>query len=283
MNKHDEFFSDVTRGIGGHQPKSPWSAMLPVREDIEDAFHSFSGNFEEHIATSIPLYRELQLKQIDALIDVYVNKHPDTTHLLYDIAGSEGSWVKTLCEFGWNFAVNIDCNADMKKYFSSSSPTKGVAVFAHNSFLGDVGDVKTFIPPAKADVVHAGMAFQFMPYHIQSCLKEVKGLYLKSDGLFLIEAKVNQKDEDTWNANERLKDLFKSRYYTEEQLSLKSDAVLKDMHNNLCTEEQLETALYEKFNCVGKYYSAGNFVGYACSDDTNVVINFNRKLGKIQL
>lgn len=283
MSKHDEFFSDVTRGLGGHSPKSPWSAMLPVPEDIENAFHLFSGKFEDHIATSIPLYRELQLKQIEALIDVYVNKHPDKTHLLYDIAGSEGSWVKTLCEFGWNFAVDVDCNADMKKFFNSSSPTKGVAVFAHNSFLADTEGVKTFIPPAKADVVHAGMAFQFMPYPIQSCLKEVKGLYLKPDGLFLIEAKVKQEDEAIWNANERLKDLFKSRYYTEEQLSLKSDTVLKDMHNNLYTEQEMVDALHEKFNYVQRYYKAGNFVGYACSDLISTVQNFTNKIGTIEL
>lgn len=283
MGKYDEFFSAVTKGNDGYKPKYSWSPMLPVNEKVLDTFRKFVGRFDIHIATSIPLYRELQLKQIETLIDVYVNKHPDTTHLLYDIAGSEGSWIKTLCEFGWNFAVNIDCNADMKKHFNSSSPTKGVAVFAHNSFLGDVGDVKAFLPPAKADVVHAGMSFQFMPYTLQSCLKEVKDLYLKPDGLFLIEAKVKQEDEAVWNANERLKDLFKSRYYTEEQLSLKSDVVLKDMHNNLYTEQEMVDALNEKFNYVQRYYKAGNFVGYACSDYSNTVWNFIPKIRKIEL
>ena len=279
----NEFFSDVTRGLGGHKPHSSWNPMIPVHTSISGVFNIFQGEFDRHIATSIPLYRELQLKQVEALIELYVNKSPDTAHLLYDIAGSEGSWIKTLCGFGWNFAVNVDCNADMKKHFKSSSPTRGVAVFAHNSFLGDVEGVKAFVPPAKADVVHAGMAFQFMPYSIESCLKEVKDSYIKSKGLFLIEAKVKQKDEAEWVANERLKDLFKSRYYTEEQLSLKGDAVLKDMHNNLIARDHLVTALHNKFNYVEKYYQAGNFIGYACSDCSDTAFKFINKIGNIQL
>lgn len=283
MSKHDQFFSNVTRGLGGHKPHSSWNPMIPVHASISGVFNIFQGEFDRHIATSIPLYRELQIKQVEALIELYVNKKPDTAHLLYDIAGSEGSWIKTLCEFGWNFAVNIDCNADMKKWFKLRPSTRGVAVFAHNSFLGDVEGVKAFVPPAKADVVHAGMAFQFMPYSIESCLKEVKDLYIKPRGLFLIEAKVKQEDEAEWIANEYLKDLFKSRYYTEEQLSLKGDTVLKDMHNNLITRDHLETALHEKFNYVKRYYQAGNFVGYACSDWSTAVSNFCYQIKPVKL
>lgn len=283
MSKHDQFFSDVTRGMGGHKPHSSWRPILPVPDPISYTFAIFQGEFDRHIATSIPLYRELQLKQVEALIELYANKSPDTAHLLYDIAGSEGSWVKTLCEFGWSFAVNIDCNADMKEWFNCTIPKRGVAVFAHNSFLGDVEGVKAFVPPAKADVVHAGMAFQFMPYNIESCLKEVKDLYIKPRGLFLIEAKVKQEDEAEWIANEYLKDLFKSRYYTAEQLSLKSGTVLKDMHDNLCTRNHLETALHDKFNYVKMYYQAGNFVGYACSDWDTTVSNFCYQIKPIKL
>ena len=283
MSKHDEFFSAVTKGDPRFQPKFSWSPMIPVHASISGMFSLFQGDFDRHIATSIPLYRELQLKQVEALIELYVNRSPDTAHLLYDIAGSGGSWIKTLCEFGWNFAVNIDCNADMKKLFNFRPSTRGVAVFAHNSFLADVNGVTAFVPPAKADVVHAGMAFQFMPYSIESCLKEVKDLYIKPRGLFLIEAKVKQENEAEWVANERLKDLFKSRYYTEEQLSLKGDAVLKDMHNNLITRDHLVTALHNKFNYVKKYYQAGNFIGYACSDCSDTAFKFINKIGNIQL
>jgi len=283
MSKHDQFFSDVTKGDPRFQPKSSWSPMIPIPDNISATFARLHGDFDRHIATSIPLYRELQLKQVEALIELYVNKSPNTAHLLYDIAGSEGSWVKTLCEFGWNFAVNIDCNAEMKKGFNLRLPTRGVAVFAYNSFLADVGGVKSFVPSAKADVVHAGMAFQFMPYSIESCLKEVKDLYIKPRGLFIIESKVKQEDEAEWIANEYLKDLFKSRYYTEEQLSLKGDTVLKDMHNNLITRDHLETALHDKFNYVKKYYQAGNFIGYACSDYSDTVFKFISKIGNIQL
>lgn len=283
MSKHDEFFSAVTKGDPRFQPKFSWSPMIPVPGNISATFARFQGDFDRHISTSIPLYRELQLKQVEALIGLYVNRNPDTAHLLYDIAGSEGSWVKTLCEFGWNFAVNIDCNADMKKWFNLRPSIQGVAVFAHNSFLEDECGVKAFVPPAKADVVHAGMAFQFMPFSRQACIAEVKVNYLKPNGIFLIEEKVKHPDEAEWIANESLKDLFKSRYYTAEQLSLKSQAVLKGMHDNLHTEQFLEDCLYEQFSTVKKYYNAGNFVGYACSNDCVIIDKFFNNLNKIWL
>lgn len=268
MNTQD-FFSKVTLGEYG-KPVKPWESRIPIPPHIVSIFNSFAGPFDEHIATSIPLYRELQLTLAEVIVkNAYIS--PWTS--LYDIGGSEGAWIKTLSILGVECTINVDCNKDMQKAFNSNLPdTINICQFALASFLEPTDGVPKFVPPVKANIVHAGMAFQFMSFNRNACIEEVINNYLLPNGLFLIEEKLLTGDE--WEEGELFKDNFKRQYYTEEQLQAKENDVLKNMHNNLVSKEDLLSVLYEHFENVYCYYKAGNFYGYACSNSVHTINRF---------
>lgn len=270
-----QFFSLVTTGAI-QKPLRPWKPFFKaVPEDFRIAFDSFEGAFDRHIATSIPMYREMQLITGNAIVKAYEDKvYP----LLIDIAGSEGTWAKAITlHSGGNIpSLIVDCNEDMQESFYALG-TPDNSDFRLGSFIEDYNDVKRYVPDCTAAIVHAGMAFQFMPFTRGDCIAEVKNRYLDKDGLFLIEEKVIPSQPREWFQNEILKNEFKRRYYSEEAIKQKQADVVDDMDANLVRHYELINALELHFKEVHQYYDAGNFVGYACSDSKATISRLGYK------
>lgn len=195
-----------------------------------------------------------------------------------DIAGSEGSWGKTVTELsgGKVQTVTLDPNLDMKATFDKTSEVDG-ATFAADAFLngfkdGD-RDVSAYNPSDRFDVVHESMGFQFIDNNRRAQIDEVKRL-MKTDGVFLTEQKFLN---DNWEANEEYKNVnHKDKYFTAEELAKKdtrvgytqslaeSEAV--GMVDNMVTLEDFKTLLENTFEYVEMYWDSGNFQGFAASD-----------------
>ncbi len=267
-----QFFSDTVMGLR-NKPRRPWSPKITVPFQFQEYFNEYKGDFDEHIATSIPLYREMLLITGQAILDIYGNL---PAPYIVDIGGSEGSWVKALSHYSNIVSAVIDCNKEMKEIFYRNN--SGYSCFRLESFLESYGDIQKHIPRFKADIVHAGMAFQFMPFKREDCIKEVVDNYLKMGGLFLIEEKVIT---DNWDNNEQMKDSYKSIYYSSEDLATKKNEIVNTMNSSLVSESYLEILLRSNFRNCYKYFNSGNFVGYACSDSEYVLNNFKRKVGVI--
>src|SRR5690606_287009 len=188
--KTQAFFSDVVTGQSDtFKPVNPYQPLIERTEEetvFEQTYDKHKGRFDEHIATSIPGFRDVQVKKGNAI----VKSLPKGGHVI-DIAGSEGGLMKAITEQsgGAITTTNLDTNEDMKKAHEST-PVKG-AEFAHDSF----GKYK---PEQKADVVHESMAFQFMSPDRASQFQEVADNYLKPNGIFIVEEKVGNSD---WDAN----------------------------------------------------------------------------------
>jgi hypothetical protein len=282
--KTQAFFSDVVEGKSDkYKAKKEWTPLLTytkVEEAFNKVYSKFKGNFDNHIATSIPTFRETQVKVGSALVEIL----PDNS-LVYDIGGSEGGFVKAITEVsgGKIKSINLDVNESMQKSHENS-PVEG-SVFVNEAFYESYTDEDTgktynkHIPNEKADVVHESMVFQFITPERKSFIKEVKDSYLKNDGILLLEEKLVPLTDEQWLSNENKKDAYKLNFYTQEEISGKAEEVLLGMRQNQTQEEDLINALKEEFNFVQEYWDAGNFKGYIATNSEAKGIEFLEKLG----
>lgn len=265
------FFSDVVTGKSEKfKAKKEWSPITTfsaAEEAFKKVYDTFKGNFDNHIATSIPTFRELQIKVGSVITNLFTNGG-----LVYDIGGSEGGFVKAISESsnGNIRSINLDVNEDMQAAHNKV-PVEG-SNFVPQAFLEDYTDATTgktyprHIPQEKADVVHESMVFQFISPERKQFIKEIADNYVKSDGIVLLEEKVLPQTEEEWKKNEAVKDQYKLQYYPQEALNAKAEQVLAGMKKNQTAETDLLNALQEHFDYVGQYWDAGNFRGYIATN-----------------
>jgi len=270
----ENFFTSVTKGTFGKSDK-PFKPELTLPETLfpaVEAKNRHSGNFDDHIAKSIPTFYEAQIAVVDSL-----SKMPAGSKVL-DIAASEGSFGKAVTELsqGGVETVSLDPNPAMAEFFRTKSEVPGATYFT-DAFLNgfDAGDrqVDAFQTDERFDAIHESMGFQFIDPDRASQVDEVKRL-LKPDGIFVTEEKVRNPN---WAANETLKDQqHKNKYFTPTELAEKDKQVgfaqstnekkSVGMVSNMVSQETLENVLRERFDYVVQYWDAGNFKGYVASD-----------------
>jgi len=278
------FFSDVVTGKSDkYKPRRKWQPLMTftkAQEAVRSVYEKFNGKFDEHIATSIPGFRDIRIKVVAAVNDLFGKKGG----LVYDIGGSEGGFGKTITELsdGRVKSINLDASSDMEKVHNAT-PVEG-ATFVKEAFgEGFEWDGETFkkhVPTEKADVVHESMTFQFIDEKRNDKLTEVVDNYLKPDGLFITEEKVHPKEDAQWRANEAKKDAdFKSRYYDKDQIDIKREEVLTGMVTNQTTYARYKNELLKKFDHVAEYWDSGNFKGFVASNDKAKVDAFLEKVG----
>lgn len=275
------FFSDVTKGAEKYRPQAPWRSLIPLEEqaDFVAEYDKHTGNFDAHIATSIPGYKDIQVRAGDALVEIL----PPGSRVL-DVGASEGSWLKTVVaqSDGKITGVALDPNPDMAAFFREKSVVPG-AEYAEEAFLAgfeDGGRVYAAHNPGEAglyDAVHEAMVFQFISPDRVSQVAEARRL-MKPDGIFITDEKVLSEDPSVWKANEVKKDReWKNQFYSEAALQAKQAVVKfaqdpKDtkavgMVDNMVTGPELERVLRDNFAHVVQYWDSGNFRGYAASND----------------
>lgn len=282
-----EFFGDVANGNDAKfKPSKPYEYETqfsdPLAIRVKDSMDSMKGQFDEHIATSIPTFRDTQVEKGKAIISTY----PDGASMI-DLGGSEGGFVKTITKEsnGKIKTVNLDASSVMATKHNGT-PVDGSA-FEHGAFqqgweAGDTREaVPTFTPKEKYDVVHESMMFQFIEDGGEraSKLDEIKSKYLKDDGLLITEEKFKLNDPEIYKTNEKLKANHKDKYYTKEQQSSKSEHVLVGMEENQASFDNYLDELHNRFEYVGTYWTSGNFRGVVASNNkdkfTKFMNNFN--------
>ena len=268
------FFSDVVSGGKAQAPIKKWEPEIRLSTSERKALRAYmrvGGHFDEHIACSIPTFREVGVKTALALANIL----PDGAKIL-DIGGSEGTWLKTVASL--NPAINgdvLDPNVDMRKAFEAH-PVKGVN-FVQECFAMGFDNIPVYKPESDYDIVHESMTFQFITPDRVPFIKEVKS-QLSEGGLFLTEEKLRC-DEEEWNEGEERKDLFKSKYFAPAQLRKKADEVLVGMKSGQAYRNEYISVLQSQFSHVAPYWRAGNFYGYVCSDSRENLLKFMLAFG----
>jgi SAM-dependent methyltransferase len=283
-----EFFSKVSKGEFG-KSKVPWVPVTNVekQKDFLQAVQEHSGNFDEHIAKSIPTYRETQLRKGTAIIALA----GDGDLAVLDIGGSEGSWDKAVTQLsgGKVTTVTVDPNPAMSDFFHEKSKVPGaqhVTAAFREGFEDEGKHIPAFDSTKKFDVVNESMTFQFINPDRAGQVAEVKRL-LAPDGLFITDEKLR---DPKWAENEAKKDKdFKSVYFSDEELKAKDKVVgfqqakqetkTVGMIDNMVTPEQYEQILRDHFKFVSQYWDSGNFKGYVASDDLLKLQKFLREVG----
>ena len=277
------FFSAAVRGE--HAPNKEWEPEVVFTEKQnsfkQNYYDKHMGNFDAHIATNIPTFRENQIRVASGLVDM-LSKEAGTS-LIYDIGGSEGGFVKSITDAsnGKIRTINLDANQDMQEVHNSN-PVEG-SVFINEAFFQGFTDngvtYNTHIPSEKADVVHESMTFQFISHVREPFIKEVKSKYLKEDGIFLLEEKITPETQEQWEANELVKDEFKLKYYSQQYIDRKKEEVLVGMKANQTPYKTLLSDLKKEFLYVEEYWDSGNFKGVIATNSKNKLNAFLDSVG----
>jgi SAM-dependent methyltransferase/ribosomal protein S18 acetylase RimI-like enzyme len=275
------FFSDVTKGAEKYRPQHPWKSLLPLdgQGRFVREYDKHTGNFDAHIAASIPGFKDVQIRTGDAIVSQY----PEGRVL--DVGASEGSWTKTISALsqGKIETVALDPNPDMARFFNEKSNVPGATYSTdafHQGFEDGGQTVKAFATDKPFDVIHESMVFQFISPEREAQLAEAKRL-LKPGGVFLTEEKVLMPPE-VWKANELLKDKeYKNQYFSDDALKQKqavvkfqqdpNEAKAVGMVDNMVAADKFEQLLKSQFKHVTQYWDSGNFKGYAASDDAGAL------------
>lgn len=286
-----DFFAKVTTGETGRASvRVDYDAEAPVLQEQLDSgkgdlfdyhveYMSHKGMFDDHIAMSIPGYRDHQYIIGNALIRTF-----DQPATMLDIGASEGTQAKTITSLsgGKISTVSLDPNPSMRDSFNSISKVPG-ATYAMEAFgfmpddtgtaWQDGNETINWFDPGeqKFDIIQESMVFQFITSDRRQQIARVRDL-LTDDGIAIIQEKVFT---PWWDRNEQQKNKnFKSRYFSAADLDAKSAEVLEGMNKNMVSQGELESILRDNFKYVEQVWDSGNFKGYAASNSQERIGKF---------
>lgn len=291
LEQSSDFFTRTMLGEIG-TPKSTYQPIVDLSE-IGQTFNIFeekrSGNFENHIFTSIPTFKEAQVATADALS----KSLPKNANVL-DIGGTEGGFINTIAEVRPDVTgFIVDPNVVANKIFNQqkmpnsnyirSAFTTDKSKFGNYAF--DVKDEKKqpistdffdadSIEDNSLDAITEKMTFQFIDKGRNNKVKLISEK-LKPEGIALFEEKFfTSYDDPEWKANEDKKNQFKLQYYDQKDLTKKQKETLEGMDRRQVTSGDFEKILMKHFNNVVQYWDSGNFKGYVASDSADALNNF---------
>lgn len=245
------FFSNITAGLTGRPGDRAFTPTLNVDgiSEFVREYERHRGNFDDHIGTSIPTFRELQTIVGDAIVKSFDNAD------MLDVGASEGALVKTISKLsdGSIRTVALDPNPSMAAHFNSGERVpgskyaveafgtraeEGLEAWVEDDVLVDRDgstrpnpyagqQIRFYKPDRKFDVVHEAMVFQFINADRAQQVSRIKEL-MKPGGIVILEEKFIPGpglSKSQFDANEAQKDAFKEQYFTREQIEAKARAV----------------------------------------------------------
>lgn len=282
--KFRDFFTAVSQG---NRDKSDVDYKplydLTGRDGFINEYLKHVGNFDDHIAKSIPGYSDLQI-----MTGHYLANKLNPDNKVLDLGASEGSWVKTISNLSKAKSIALDTNTAMQNKFNET-PSK-YSKFEKKAFLEGYVDDKTgeviekFESDEKFDVVHEGMLFQFLSGDRAAQFKEAAS-FVKDTGILMVEEKIapDGNVDPAWDRREARKDEYKAQYFDSKTLATKKKEVLgnskKGMTSRMVTDNALIEELGNHFEYIGRYWNSSNFVGYVASNTRSEVVEFLDNIG----
>ena len=241
-------------------------------------FNAIAEEFDVHVRQSIPHFGDF-IRQLQTNIILWSNnrfcKKNQMTKVM-DICGSTGLFGANLIRKGYNGVYfNMDGSPEMCKISEEFSAKLSNHFTIKAGFMASWEDESgEFIPEYDSDesikgivdVVTEILGFQFFTKDRLPQVLRVKNM-LSPNGIAIFVEKFSNKDKYLWICNEDLKDeLWKSKFFTPEEIAAKKKNVLQDMGEYCYEYGEFTELLNDNFAHVVKIYHAGNFAGYACSD-----------------
>lgn len=231
----------------------------PIKQDF---FSNIAPEFDEHVRQSIPLYDDFIQNVKTNVMRLSGNFYRSKANFMHlDVCCSTASLGASLssdyCEDNYYYD-GIDINEEMLSI--AETQTKHIRnCNVHNM---DFYKLNSSII-AKYDLITELLGFQFFTKTREPEIDRIKSILTKN-GIAVFCEKFKT---PFFGRNEYLKDtLHKSKSFTQEQVEVKRETVLSDMHDYLYNKTDFEELLCKKFKYVKSIYVAGNFAAYACSD-----------------
>lgn len=297
LRKDGSAFSDFFKGVVEGESGKPvagaeYTPRIGVLKDqLKDpkseygkyhvTYQSRKGSFDDHIALSIPTYRDAQYAVGVALINTF-----DSATMM-DIAAAEGTQAKTISDLsgGKIKTLSLDPSSAFRTSFNQS-PVDG-ATFTMTAFgygENDTGvawteangtEIKYYdAGDKKFDIIQESMTFQFINDERGAQIARMAEL-LTETGMVVINEKLQNAD---WDKNEKQKNEYKSKSFKAEDMTKKARQVLEGMNKNMVHHSELEQILKDNFKYVVQYWDSGNFKGYVASNSQETISKFQNNL-----
>ncbi|KII29724.1 hypothetical protein [Pseudomonas fluorescens] len=131
------------------------------------------------------------------------------------------------------------------------------------------------------DYIYEMAAFQFYSRDRERQIAHLQQ-FLKPGGLVFFLEKLNHAEPQEYLRRERVKDeVFKTRYFSAEEISWKRQQMLEQMQNGQVTLEELASALTARFKHVHLLWNSSNFCEFVASDDADQLERFLALLGPV--
>lgn len=284
-----KFFAKITNTKDGGAKFADVKEVLNKEIDGYEnelaAYLKYGMNFQKHIMASIPAFVDARIRVLKGMVEAskILGKGGKEVNML-DITSSEGYFTKAYAQLAQDKGVNakadaLDAGVTFQRDFNEAPQVPGVNYLLQawgDSFVDpDSGiTIPSFKPTKKYGVVFEGMGFQFFTPTRDKEIAEVKGM-MEENGMLVTMQKFKNSD---YEKREVLKDEFKAKFFTKEEMAQKAATVLKKsdevsvgMMDYQFDRQEYEKVLAKNFKYVAQFYSAGNFAGYLATDSLEIM------------
>lgn len=244
--------------------------------EFKDFFASVvqqDGEFQKHIAASIPSYGSMTKITADSIAKKFNGVK------ILDVGSSEGYWGDYVVSKNKSIIVHsLDPNEEMASLFKRKNPNpdhpnKFLKVAFGEGFEDDGVTYEGYNPRREYDIVRESMTFQFISTDRKGQYRLVKQA-LKPRGFFITNSKCFLPDKSEYAKYEALKDEFKRKSFSEEEIQKKAKDVLPSMSKYMVDVIKTFEELQRYWKYVTQYWVSGNFHGFVAGDDQTVIDKF---------
>jgi hypothetical protein len=255
-----------------------------INQDYYKIFQKNRGTFFEHAFASIPFVLEEHCRVNIALhrfAEFRKNKLNDSSPLtLYELSAADGTNARTLAEFSEGCIKTLtdtpnEANGiNFEKLCSHDHSHIYIGPFADITpgYLLERDDLPYFWEGF--DIIQEPAVFQMYGKNRTEQIAYVRRL-LKQDGLFFMMEKLVHPDPEEYIRREKLKDeVFKSNYFTQDQIDKKKTNILHEMREGQVSYEYLLDAIKDNFKYAWLIWNSANFYEIVASDSLDNLTEF---------
>ena len=255
-----------------------------TNQEYYDVFQRNTGAFFQHALASIPFVLEEHCR-VNIAISRYAEsmekqENDDSPFTFYELSAADGTNARTLAEFS---------QGRIKTLTDTPNQANGInfkKLCAHNHshvYIGPFADItpeylakRTDLPYFSKgfDIIHEPAVFQMYGKNRREQIAYARRV-LKKDGLFFMMEKLIHPDNDEYIRREKLKDeIFKSNYFTRDQIDEKKSNILKEMREGQVTFESLLNGIKYNFKYAWLIWNSANFYEIVASDNLDNLEKF---------
>lgn len=276
----------------GNEGKPILNRILPIDDFLTNKnglslfyneYSKFRGYFADHYISSIPYILEEDCRIGNGILKYLkeISEEENRITKLQTIESAEAVQARAIVSLSEGKIISLSNSPTIKnmEVFNSNCPTgsffhAGSFFDIDNEFLSKHVLLNPFAEGI--DIILESMGFQMYGNNRAEQIGFVIE-NLSKNGIFICLEKCLQIDDNEYLKREKQKDIFKMKFFAEDQI-IKKEEILKEMFKGQVLLETLLDALKKHFKHTYLLWNSGNFYQLAAS---NSLTNLNKFLNKI--